>query len=114
MKKKHFKTAIASLLLSCTLLTSPLSAMAAVQMNTSTAATTAATTPKPAASGTWKTVKGYHYYYDSKGKKVTGKVKIGSRYYFSIKKAFSAMDGRKSAKTITTSASALPQKVHTC
>ena len=49
MKKKHFKTAIASLLLSCTLLTSPLSAMAAVQMNTSTAATTAATTPKPAA-----------------------------------------------------------------
>lgn len=57
MKKKHFKTAIASLLLSCTLLTSPLSAMAAVQMNTSTAATTAATTPKPAASGTWKTVK---------------------------------------------------------
>ena len=73
MKKKHFKTAIASLLLSCTLLTSPLSAMAAVQMNTSTAATTAATTPKPAASGTWKTVKGYHYYYNSKGKMVTGK-----------------------------------------
>lgn len=114
MKKKHFKTAIASLLLSCTLLTSPLSAMAAVQMNTSTAATTAATTPKPAASGTWKTVKGYHYYYNSKGKKVTGKVKIGSRYYFFDKKGIQRYGWKKSAKTITTSASALPQKVHTC
>lgn len=98
MKKKHFKTAIASLLLSCTLLTSPLSAMAAVQMNTSTAATTAATTPKPAASGTWKTVKGYHYYYNSKGKKVTGKVKIGSRYYFFDKKGIQRYGWKKIGK----------------
>ena len=119
MKKKHFKTTLASLLLSCTLLASPLSAIAAAQTNTSTAATATAAgpataTPKPAASGTWKTVKGYHYYYNAKGKKVTGKVKIGSRYYFFDKKAFSAMDGRKSAKTITISASVLPRKVHTC
>ena len=33
-------------------------------------------------SGTWKTIKGRHYYYNARGKKVKGKVKIGSRYYF--------------------------------
>ena len=32
--------------------------------------------------GTWKTIKGRHYYYNARGKKVKGKVKIGSRYYF--------------------------------
>lgn len=33
-------------------------------------------------SGTWKTIKGRHYYYNARGKKIKGKVKIGSRYYF--------------------------------
>ena len=33
-------------------------------------------------SGTWKTSKGRHYYYNARGKKIKGKVKIGSRYYF--------------------------------
>ena len=49
-----------------------------------------------------KTSKGRHYYYNARGKKVKGKVKIGSRYYFFLTKMeFNATAGKKS-KIITT------------
>ncbi len=39
--------------------------------------------PKPSKKEVWKnTKKGLYFYYDSKGKKVTGKKKIGKHYYY--------------------------------
>ena len=93
MKKKNFKALAACLCLSCTLLTSTLPTQAAARTSVSQTAKSSSTVTnkKPhsgkgqdssSSSGTWKTIKGRHYYYNARGKKVKGKVKIGSRYYF--------------------------------
>ena len=93
MKKKNFKTLAACLCLSCTLLTGTLPTQAAARTSVSqTAKSSFTVTNKKTHSGkgqasssssdTWKTIKGRHYYYNARGKKVKGKVKIGSRYYF--------------------------------
>ena len=93
MKKKNFKTLAACLCLSCTLLTGTLPTQAAARTSVSqtTKASSTVTNKKThsgkgqassSSSGTWKTIKGRHYYYNARGKKVKGKVKIGSRYYF--------------------------------
>ncbi|MDD5805603.1 transglutaminase domain-containing protein [Blautia sp. HCP3S3_H10_1] len=101
MKKKNLKTIATSLLLSCALLVSPLPAQAAATQPAAkpaasvTASGTTATAKPAASTGKWKTVKGYHYYYNAKGKKVTGKVKIGSRYYFFDKKGIQRYGWKK-------------------
>lgn len=93
MKKKNFKALAACLCLSCTLLTGTLPTQAAARTSVSQTAKSSSTVTneKPhsgkgqassSSSGTWKTIKGRHYYYNARGKKVKGKVKIGSRYYF--------------------------------
>ena len=93
MKKKNFKALAACLCLSCTLLTGTLPTQAAARTSVSQTAKSSSTdtNKKPnsgkgqassSSSGTWKTIKGRHYYYNARGKKVKGKVKIGSRYYF--------------------------------
>lgn len=93
MKKKNLKTLAACLCLSCTLLTGTLPTQAAARTSVSQTAKSSSTdtNKKPnsgkgqassSSSGTWKTIKGRHYYYNARGKKVKGKVKIGSRYYF--------------------------------
>lgn len=93
MKKKNFKALAACLCLSCTLLTGTLPTQAAARTSVSQTAKSSSTVTnkKPhsgkgqasnSSSGTWKTSKGRHYYYNARGKKVKGKVKIGSRYYF--------------------------------
>lgn len=93
MKKKNLKTLAACLCLSCTLLTGTLPTQAAARTSVSQTAKSSSTdtNKKPnsgkgqassSSSGTWKTIKGRHYYYNARGKKIKGKVKIGSRYYF--------------------------------
>lgn len=93
MKKKNLKTLAACLCLSCTLLTGTLPTQAAARTSVSQTAKSSSTVTnkKPhsgkgqassSSSGTWKTIKGCHYYYNARGKKIKGKVKIGSRYYF--------------------------------
>lgn len=93
MKKKNLKALAACLCLSCTLLTGTLPTQAAARTSVSqTAKSSFTVTNKKTHSGkgqasssssdTWKTIKGRHYYYNARGKKVKGKVKIGSRYYF--------------------------------
>ncbi len=93
MKKKNFKTLAACLCLSCTLLTGTLPTQAAARTSVSQTAKSSFTVTNKkthsgkgqassSSSGTWKTIKGRHYYYNARGKKVKGKVKIGSRYYF--------------------------------
>ena len=93
MKKKNLKTLAACLCLSCTLLTGTLPTQAAARTSVSQTAKSSSTVTnkKPhsgkgqasnSSSGTWKTSKGRHYYYNARGKKIKGKVKIGSRYYF--------------------------------
>ena len=93
MKKKNFKALAACLCLSCTLLTGTLPTQAAARTSVSQTAKSSSTVTnkKPhsgkgqasnSSSGTWKTSKGRHYYYNARGKKIKGKVKIGSRYYF--------------------------------
>lgn len=93
MKKKNFKALAACLCLSCTLLTGTLPTQAAARTSVSQTAKSSSTVTnkKPhsgkgqassSSSGTWKTIKGRHYYYNARGKKIKGKVKIGSRYYF--------------------------------
>ena len=87
MKKKNLKTLAACLCLSCTL------TQAAARTSVSQTAKSSSTVTNKkthsgkgqassSSSGTWKTIKGRHYYYNARGKKVKGKVKIGSRYYF--------------------------------
>ena len=93
MKKKNFKALAACLCLSCTLLTGTLPTQAAAQTSVSQTAKSSFTVTNKkthsgkgqassSSSGTWKTIKGRHYYYNARGKKIKGKVKIGSRYYF--------------------------------
>ena len=93
MKKKNFKALAACLCLSCTLLTGTLPTQAAARTSVSQTAKSSSTVTNKkthsgkgqassSSSGTWKTIKGRHYYYNARGKKVKGKVKIGSRYYF--------------------------------
>ena len=93
MKKKNLKTLAARLCLSCTLLTGTLPTQAAARTSVSQTAKSSFTVTNKkthsgkgqassSSSGTWKTIKGRHYYYNARGKKVKGKVKIGSRYYF--------------------------------
>ena len=93
MKKKNLKTLAACLCLSCTLLTGTLPTQAAARTSVSQTAKSSSTVTNKkthsgkgqassSSSGTWKTTKGRHYYYNARGKKVKGKVKIGSRYYF--------------------------------
>lgn len=93
MKKKNLKTFAACLCLSCTLLTGTLPTQAAARTSVSQTAKSSFTITNKkthsgkgqasnSSSGTWKTSKGRHYYYNARGKKVKGKVKIGSRYYF--------------------------------
>lgn len=93
MKKKNFKALAAYLCLSCTLLTGTLPTQAAARTSVSQTAKSSFTVTNKkthsgkgqassSSSGTWKTIKGRHYYYNARGKKVKGKVKIGSRYYF--------------------------------
>ena len=93
MKKKNLKTLAACLCLSCTLLTGTLPTQAAARTSVSQTAKSSFTVTNKkthsgkgqassSSSGTWKTIKGRHYYYNARGKKVKGKVKIGSRYYF--------------------------------
>lgn len=93
MKKKNLKTFAACLCLSCTLLTGTLPTQAAARTSVSQTAKSSFTVTNKkthsgkgqassSSSGTWKTIKGRHYYYNARGKKVKGKVKIGSRYYF--------------------------------
>ena len=93
MKKKNFKTLAACLCLSCTLLTGTLPTQAAARTSVSQTAKSSSTVTNKkthsgkgqassSSSGTWKTIKGRHYYYNARGKKIKGKVKIGSRYYF--------------------------------
>lgn len=93
MKKKNFKALAACLCLSCTLLTGTLPTQAAARTSVSQTAKSSFTVTNKkthsgkgqassSSSGTWKTIKGRHYYYNARGKKVKGKVKIGSRYYF--------------------------------
>ena len=93
MKKKNFKALAACLCLSCTLLTGTLPTQAAARTSVSQTAKSSSTdtNKKPnsgkgqassSSSGNWKTIKGRHYYYNARGKKIKGKVKIGSRYYF--------------------------------
>lgn len=93
MKKKNFKALAACLCLSCTLLTGTLPTQAAARTSVSQTAKSSFTITNKkthsgkgqasnSSSGTWKTSKGRHYYYNARGKKVKGKVKIGSRYYF--------------------------------
>ena len=93
MKKKNHKTLAACLCLSCTLLTGTLPTQAAARTSVSQTAKSSFTVTNKkthsgkgqsssSSSGTLKTIKGRHYYYNARGKKVKGKVKIGSRYYF--------------------------------
>lgn len=93
MKKKNFKALAAYLCLSCTLLTGTLPTQAAARTSVSQTAKSSSTVTNKkthsgkgqassSSSGTWKTIKGRHYYYNARGKKIKGKVKIGSRYYF--------------------------------
>ena len=93
MKKKNLKTFAACLCLSCTLLTGTLPTQAAARTSVSQTAKSSSTVTNKkthsgkgqasnSSSGTWKTSKGRHYYYNARGKKIKGKVKIGSRYYF--------------------------------
>ena len=93
MKKKNFKTLAACLCLSCTLLTGTLPTQATARTSVSQTAKSSSTVTNKkthsgkgqasnSSSGTWKTSKGRHYYYNARGKKIKGKVKIGSRYYF--------------------------------
>ena len=93
MKMKNLKTLAACLCLSCTLLTGTLPTQAAARTSVSQTAKSSFTVTNKkthsgkgqassSSSGTWKTIKGRHYYYNARGKKVKGKVKIGSRYYF--------------------------------
>lgn len=93
MKKKNFKALAACLCLSCTLLTGTLPTQAAARTSVSQTAKSSSTVTNKkthsgkgqassSSSGTWKTIKGRHYYYNARGKKIKGKVKIGSRYYF--------------------------------
>lgn len=93
MKKKNLKTLTACLCLSCTLLTGTLPTQAAARTSVSQTAKSSSTVTNKkthsgkgqassSSSGTWKTIKGRHYYYNARGKKIKGKVKIGSRYYF--------------------------------
>lgn len=93
MKKKNLKTLAACLCLSCTLLTGTLPTQAAARTSVSQTAKSSSTVTNKkthsgkgqassSSSGTWKTIKGRHYYYNARGKKIKGKVKIGSRYYF--------------------------------
>ena len=93
MKKKNFKALAACRCLSCTLLTGTLPTQAAARTSVSQTAKSSFTVTNKkthsgkgqassSSSGTWKTIKGRHYYYNARGKKVKGKVKIGSRYYF--------------------------------
>ena len=93
MKKKNFKALAACLCLSCTLLTGTLPTQAAARTSVSQTAKSSSTVTNKkthsgkgqsssTSSGTWKTIKGRHYYYTARGKKIKGKVKIGSRYYF--------------------------------
>ena len=93
MKKKNLKALAACLCLSCTLLTGTLPTQAAARTSVSQTAKSSSTVTNKkthsgkgqassSSSGTWKTIKGRHYYYNARGKKVKGKVKIGSRYYF--------------------------------
>ena len=101
MKKNKLKTILATLCLSCMLLTGTHSIQA--EATTSTPQTTVPATentgapqsPVPAKANTWKTRKGYHYYYNAQGRKVTGKVKIGSRYYFFDKKGIQRYGWKK-------------------
>lgn len=93
MKKKNLKTLAACLCLSYTLLAGTLPTQAAARTSVSQTAKSSSTVTNKkthsgkgqassSSSGTWKTIKGRHYYYNARGKKVKGKVKIGSRYYF--------------------------------
>lgn len=93
MKKKNFKALAACLCLSCTLLTGTLPTQAAARTSVSQTAKSSSTVTNKkthsgkgqassSSSGTWKTIKGRHYYYNARVKKIKGKVKIGSRYYF--------------------------------
>ena len=93
MKKKNLKTLAACPCLSCTLLTGTLPTQAAARTSVSQTAKSSSTVTNKkthsgkgqassSSSGTWKTIKGRHYYYNARGKKIKGKVKIGSRYYF--------------------------------
>lgn len=93
MKKKNLKIFAACLCLSCTLLTGNLPTQAAARTSVSQTAKSSSTVTNKkthsgkgqasnSSSGTWKTSKGRHYYYNARGKKIKGKVKIGSRYYF--------------------------------
>ncbi len=67
MKKKNMKTLLTALLFLCVLLAAAVPAQAASRKKQ---------------TNTWSTQNGYHYYYNADGKKVTGMVKIGSRYYY--------------------------------
>ena len=93
MKKKNLKTLAACLCLSFTLLTGTLPTQATARTSVSQTAKSSSTVTNKkthsgkgqassSSSGTWKTIKGRHYYYNARGKKIKGKVKIGSRYYF--------------------------------
>ena len=93
MKKNNLITFAACLCLSCTLLTGTLPTQAAARTSVSQTAKSSSTVTNKkthsgkgqassSSSGTWKTIKSRHYYYNARGKKVKGKVKLGSRYYF--------------------------------
>ena len=93
MNKNNLKTLAACLCLSCTLLTGTLPTQATARTSVSQTAKSSSTVTNKkthsgkgqassSSSGTWKTIKGRHYYYNARGKKIKGKVKIGSRYYF--------------------------------
>ena len=91
MKKKNLKTLAACLCLSCTLLTGTLPTQAAARTSVSQTAKSSSTVTNKkthsgkgqassSSSGTWKTIKGRHYYYNARGKKIKGKIK--NNYYF--------------------------------
>ena len=67
MKKRNTKTLLTALLFLCVLLTAAVPAQAASRKKQ---------------TNTWSTQNGCHYYYNADGKKVTGMVKIGSRYHY--------------------------------
>ena len=84
MKKKNLKTLAACLCLSCTLLTGTLPTQAAARTSVSQTAKSSSTVTNKkthsgkgqasnSSSGTWKTSKGRHYYYNARGKKVKDK-----------------------------------------
>ena len=125
MKKKNLKTLAACLCLSCTLLTGTLPTQAAARTSVSQTAKSSFTVTNKkthsgkgqassSSSGTWKTIKGRHYYYNARGKKSKAKSKSDPAITFLTKMEFSATAGKKSKIITTFSVSAQEPPAHTC